>query len=60
MLKGHHFEDLELSREFNYWFFANKFGYSSEQVDQLPYDRMIYFLELEKEFMKMQADKNKK
>jgi len=30
-----------------YWFFANRFGFTPEQVDQLPYDRMSYFLELE-------------
>ncbi len=37
----------EVSEEFIYWFFARAFGYTPEQVDALPYDRMVYFMELE-------------
>ena len=36
-----------VAEEFIYWFFARSFGYTPEQVDNLPYDRMIYFMELE-------------
>jgi len=38
-----------------YWFFAHCFNFSPEQVDSLPYDRMVYMMELEKE--KMSLDK---
>ena len=53
-LKGHHLDDPEISLEFTYWFFANRFKYTPEQVDNLPYDRMVYFLELEKEYKKLE------
>ncbi len=33
-----------------YWFFAHSFGYTPDEVDKLPYDRMVYLSELEKEF----------
>ena len=39
-----------------YWFFAHYFGFKPDEVDQLPYDRMMYFVELEQEFQK---NKNK-
>lgn len=47
-------DDPEISQEFNYWFFANRFGYTPEQVDNLPYDRMVYFVELERECKKQE------
>jgi len=53
-LKGHHFEDEEVSTELMYWSFAHHFGFTPEQVDRLPYDRMVYFLELETESKKLE------
>lgn len=38
-----------------YWFFANRFKYTPTQVDNLPYDRMCYFLELEQEAKKQEG-----
>ena len=35
-----------------YCFFAHYFHWTPEQVDKLPYDRLVYILELEKEFQK--------
>ena len=35
-----------------YWFFAHHFGFTPEQVDNLPYDRMTHMTELEVEFNK--------
>jgi len=49
-LKGHHGGNAEISAEFMYWFFAHHFGFTPEQVDNLPYDRMVYMAEMEKEF----------
>ena len=42
-------EDKEISNELMYWFFARNFGFTPEQVDNLPYDRMVYMGELETE-----------
>jgi len=52
-LKGHHLDNQELSNEYMYWFFAHHFKYTPEQVDRLPFDRMIYFMELEQEWIKL-------
>ncbi len=41
-----------------YWFFAHHFGYTPEQVDELPYDRSCYLAELEKEFKKQVQSTN--
>ncbi len=46
-LKGHYLDYPGISEEFNYWFFARAFGYTPDQVDALPYDRMIYMREFE-------------
>jgi len=35
-----------------YWFFAHYFGFTPEQTDNLPYDRMAYMKEIELEFKK--------
>ena len=40
-----------------YWMFAHCFGFTPEQVDALPYDRMVYFLALEQETKKMEQGK---
>lgn len=53
-IKGNYLDDPKISEEFIYWFFANRFGYTSEQVDNLPYDRMVYFIELEQELKKQE------
>ncbi len=47
-MKGSYLDDPEVSTEHMYWFFARAFGYTPEQVDNLPYDRMVYFMELER------------
>jgi len=36
-----------------YWFFAHHFGFMPEQVDDLPFDRMVYLMELEQEYQKL-------
>jgi len=36
--------------------FAHCFGFTPEQVDRLPYDRMVYLLALEKEAKKGQKN----
>lgn len=41
-------ENPEIATEFMYWFFAHTLGFTPEQVDKLPYDRMVYMFELEK------------
>jgi len=51
-LKGFSLDDPNVEVEHIYWFFANRFGYTPEKVDNLPYDRMVYFMELEKEIIK--------
>jgi len=51
-LKGHHQDNQEVSDELMYWFFAHSFGFTPEQVDNLPYDRMTHMTELEVEFNK--------
>jgi len=56
-LKGHHLDDHEISRELMYWTFAHCFGYTPEQVDKLPYDRMVYMLALEQEQNKLERAK---
>jgi len=56
-LKGWHFDDPSISDEFIYWFFAKNFGYTPEQVNRLPYDRMVYFIELEQECARLQKQK---
>lgn len=53
-MKGHYLDDPEIAGEFMYWFFAYSFGYTPEQVDNLPYDRMVYFIELERERKKIE------
>jgi len=45
-------DDPEVSEEFMYWYFAHCFGYTPEQVDKLPFDRMVYFAEMEREARK--------
>jgi len=37
-----------------YWFFAHYFGYTSEQTSKIPYDRMVYMMDLEMEFKKQE------
>jgi len=39
-----------------YWFFAHHFGFTPDQVDNLPYDRTSYFAELENEFKKQEKN----
>ncbi|MHA1302308.1 MAG: hypothetical protein ACTSPI_01215 [Candidatus Heimdallarchaeaceae archaeon] len=41
-----------MSNELMYWFFAHYFGFTPEQTDNLPYDRMAYMKEIELEFKK--------
>ena len=53
-VEGNYLDYPEVSEEFTYWFFANRFGYTPEQVDNLPYDRMVYFVELEREIKKQE------
>jgi len=48
-------DDPEISEEFTYWFFAHCFGFDQDQVDKMPYDRMVYHLELERELRKREA-----
>ena len=59
-LKGHHLEDFKISNELIYWFYAHNFGFTPEQVDNLSFDRMVYFMELEKEFKKIERDSMKR
>jgi len=54
-LKGFHIGNEEVSDEMMYWFFAHCFGYTPEQVDNLPYDRLVYFTELEREAKKKEG-----
>lgn len=42
-----------------YWFFAKHFGWTPNQVDKLPYDRMVYMTELEMEFNKQNQNSMK-
>ena len=51
-MKGHHQDDEEVSNELMYWFFAHHFGFTPEQVDNLPYDRKVYMTDLEMEYKK--------
>jgi len=59
VLKGHHLDIREVSDEFMYWFFAHHFKYTQDQVDQIPYDRMVYLIELEQEFNKLNQQTKK-
>ena len=52
-------DNLEVSSELTYWKFAHCFGYTPGQVDELPYDRMVYMLALEQENNKLERDANK-
>ena len=45
-------DDPEVAENFIYWLFANRFGYTPDQVDNLPYDRMVYMKEMEMEYKK--------
>ena len=40
-----------------YWYYAHHFGFTPSQVDQLPYDRMVYLIELEQEYKKQEKEK---
>jgi len=51
-LRGFHQDHDDLNNEVMYCFFAHYFHWTPEQVDRIPYDRMVYILELEKEFQK--------
>ncbi len=42
-------DDPSVSVELTYWFFAHSFGFTPNQVDEMPYDRMVYLRELEQE-----------
>ncbi len=42
-----------------YWYFAHYFGFTPEQTDDLPYDRMANLINLENEFRKKEQDKMK-
>jgi len=35
---------------------ANRFGFTPVQVDQIPYDRAVYLLEIETEHLKKQQN----
>jgi len=59
-LKGYHLDNRELSNELMYWFFAHHFKFTPEQVDNLPYDRMNYLMELETEKTKIEKQSIKK
>jgi hypothetical protein len=50
--KGFHEDNEELTKEYLYWFFALYFGYTPEQVDNLSYDRQVYFHTLQMEQIK--------
>ena len=47
-------DDPEISEEHMYWYFAHCFGFTQEEVDSMPYDRMIYHLEFEREARKQE------
>ena len=53
-LKGYHLDNQDLSNEFMYWFFAHNFNFTQEQVDDLPYDSMVYMFELEQEMKRIE------
>ena len=42
-----------VTNELMYWFFAHHFGWTPDQVDNLPYDRLTYLTELEAGYKKM-------
>ena len=58
-LKGLHPDNEEVNDEIMYWFFAHSFGYTPDQVNALPYDRMIYMMELETELEKQKKQNDK-
>lgn len=58
-LKGYHQDNQEVSDELMYWFFAKHFGYTPNQVDELPYDRMVYMTDLEIELKKQEKNSMK-
>ncbi len=39
-------KDLETAKELNYFFFLNHFGLTPEQVDKIPYDKVMRFKDL--------------
>ncbi len=41
-------DNEEANNEVLYWAMAKSFGFTPEQVDRMPYDRVIYFQELKK------------
>ena len=59
-LNGHHQDNEEVSDELMYWFLAHYFGFTPQQVDEIPYDRVNYMILLEEEFKKKerQLEKN--
>jgi len=42
-----------------YWFFAKNFGFEPDMVDKLPYDRVVYMMDLEIESQKQQKNSMK-
>ena len=53
-LKGHHHDSQEVVTEIMYWFFAKHFGFTPEQVDNLPHDRATYMMDLQIEATKQE------
>lgn len=49
-------DDPKVGQEFLYWYFAHHFGFTPNQVDELPFDRMVYLFELEQEYKKLEKD----
>ena len=42
-----------------YWFFAKHFRFTPNQVDEIPYDRMNYMIDLEMEAQKQEKNSMK-
>ena len=42
-----------------YWFLAKHFGFTPNQVDEIPYDRMNYMIDLEMEAQKQEKNSMK-
>ena len=52
-------DNPEVGTEFTYWYLAHHFGFTPKQVDELPYDRMVYLFELEQEYKKLERETTK-
>jgi hypothetical protein len=49
-------DDPELSKEIVYWVMASNFGFTPEEVDAIPEDRVMYMIILEMEKKKKEAE----